>query len=366
MRKATAGGNKAPIIALIGTIIVILAGMVWFLERRMPHQPAPMPQTQAQCPKADIVLMIKGCLFNLGIHRDQVEIYEQTIQVKTEDRFTRGQLASAFAPLKPYARVDIKGIRRVVIKVDDHTWIVEFSVPEKEETVSRIPPPKVTPLKPGRLAIIVDDMGVEMKPARQLAAIDGKITFSVLPLRPASREVAQYLHAKGREVLLHLPMQGNGGKDPGKGALYKDMNPAHIKTILSMDIRAVPYIAGVNNHMGSEITPDPTIMRQVMGELKKQRLFFIDSLTSSDSVGAKVALEIGLPHNARDIFLDNEQNDAYIMGQLAKLKNIARKHTSAIAICHPYPETIAVLEREVPKFKAEGIMLIPASGFVKR
>ena len=73
-----------------------------------------------------------------------------------------------------------------------------------------------------------------------------------------------------------------------------------------------------------------------------------------------------MPHNARDIFLDNEQDEAYIMGQLAKIKNIARKHKSAIAICHPYPETIAVLAREVPKFKSEGITLVSASAFVRQ
>jgi len=365
MSKAKAN-EKTPVIVIIGVVIVILAGLVWFLERHISPRPSAHRPEVEQRTQAPVALMIKGCLFNLGIHKDQVEFYEQTVQVKTEEHFTRGQLATAFAPLKPYGRVDIKGVRRIVIKVDEHTWIVEFIAPEKEEAVSRIPPPVPVPLKPGRLAIIVDDMGMEMKPARQLAAIDGELTFSVLPLRPASREVAQYLHSRGREVLLHLPMQGNGGKDPGEGALYKDMTPEHIKTILAMDIRSVPYIAGANNHMGSEITPDRVIMRQVMQALKQNRLFFIDSLTSSASVAAKAANEVGLPHNARDIFLDNEQDDAYIMGQLDKLKNIARRHASAIAICHPYPETIAVLAREVPRFKAEGITLVRVSTFARR
>jgi len=364
MSRAKANG-KTPIIVIIGVLILILVGLAWFLERRLSHPPAPTPPTESQRPKADIRLMIKGCLFDLGIHKDQVEVYEQTFQVKTEKKYTRGQLAVAFAPMKPYGRVNIKDIRHVVIKVDGRTWIIEFIPAEKEETVSRIPPPVPVPLKPGRLAIIVDDMGLEMKPAQQLAAIDGDLTFSILPLRPASREVAQYLHAKGREVLLHLPMQGNGGKDPGEGAIYKDMMPEHIKTILSMDMRAVPYIVGSNNHMGSETTPDMAIMRQVMRALKQRRLFFIDSLTSSESVGVKVAREVGLPHNARDILLDNEQNDAYIMGQLAKLKHIARKHASAIAICHPYPETIAVLAREIPKLKNEGITLVRVSTFAR-
>ncbi len=360
MRRAKAG-SKAPIIIIIG-VILILAGLAWFLERRMPPGPAPAPGPAVQRPQANVKLMIKGCLFNLGVHKDQVEVYEQTFQVKTEKRYTQGQLASAFGPLKAYGRVVVKDGRQVTVMVEDRSWNIEF-IPEKKEAA---PPQAIAPARPGRLAIIVDDMGLDLKPARQLAAIDGDLTFSVLPLRPASREVAQYLHSKGREVLLHLPMQGNGGKDPGDGAIYKDMTPEHIRTILAMDIRAVPHIAGVNNHMGSEITPDRVIMRQVMQTLKQHRLFFIDSLTASDSVGVTVAREVGLPHNARDIFLDNEQNDAYITGQLAKIKNIARKHKSAIAICHPYPQTIAVLAREVPTFKAEGITLVRVSAFARQ
>jgi len=360
MRRAKAV-SKTPLIVIAG-VILVLAGLAWFLERRLPHEPAPEARPETQRPQANVKLMIKGCLFNLGIHKDQVEVYEQTFQVKTGKEFTRQQLATAFAPLKPYGRVAVTDSRQVQFMDEDRHWTIEFIQDKKEAA----PPQAAVPPQPGRLAIIVDDMGLDMKPARQLAAIDGALTFSVLPLRPASREVAGYLHGKGREVLLHLPMQGNGGKDPGKGAIYKDMTPEHIRTILAMDIRSVPHIVGANNHMGSEITPDMAIMRQVMQELKQHRLFFIDSLTASRSVGVMVAREMGLPHNARDIFLDNEQDEAYIMGQLAKIKNIARKHKSAIAICHPYPETIAVLAREVPKFKSEGITLVSASAFVRQ
>ena len=91
--------------------------------------------------------------------------------------------------------------------------------------------------------------------------------------------------------------------------------------------------------------------------LKNNGLFYIDSLTSGKSVGFKVAQEIGLPWNRRDVFLDDELNEAYILGQLEELKRKAVKHSSAIGICHPHPETIAVLQREVPKLKDEGIIL---------
>lgn len=355
-------GKGATLIAVI-VILAVLGGFIWFLEKGLSRRTTPV---ETETPRAivDARLLIKGCLFDLGIQKDQAEFYQQTIQVRPEKRFSHEQLSQTFAPLERYGRVTIKNNRAVRIKIDGETWEVEFFYPPKAPAAEK--PPLAGKLPPGRIAIIVDDMGVEMKPARQLGAIDGELTFSVMPQRPNSQEVARYLHARGRQILLHLPMQGNGGKDPGQGAIYKDMTPDHIRTVLALNIRSVPYIAGVNNHMGSEVTPQKEIMRQVLKELQARDLFFIDSLTTSASVASDVAQEIGLEHNTRDIFLDNEQNEAYIMGQLAKLKAIARKHSSAIAICHPYPETIAVLTRAVPKLKEEGITLVPVSTFVQK
>ena len=347
--------NQATLLAIF-SIILVLVGAVIFLEKGIHRREAPIIPSVPQKP-VKTELMIKGCLFDLGIHKDQTTTHNHTIKVESRENFTRDQLLSAFKPVEKYGSIDIKDIGHATIEVGDETWVIEFIYPKKE-VAAVIPPKLIVPALPtGYMAIIVDDMGPDMKPAEQLAAIDGDLTFSVMPKRPHSQEVAQYLHTKGHEVMLHLPMQGIAGKDPGEGAIFKGMAPDQIRTILLGDIRAVPYISGVNNHMGSEVTQDREIMMLVETELKNKGLFYIDSLTSGKSVGFKVAQEIGLPWNKRDVFLDDELNEAYILGQLEELKRKALKHSSSIGICHPHPETIAVLQREVPKLKAEGITL---------
>jgi len=186
-----------------------------------------------------------------------------------------------------------------------------------------------------RIAIIVDDLGLSMEPARQIGSIEADFTFSILPMQPHSIDVANYLHGEGKEIILHLPMQGNG-KDPGHGALYADMTHAEIVATVKDDLKSVPYISGVNNHMGSVVTADDAIMRLVYTELKGDGLFFIDSLTTNKSVCRRVAQDIG----------------------------IAMKHSEAIAICHPYPETIATLRREIPRIKELGIEIVRVSTLV--
>jgi len=347
--------NQATLIAIFA-IILVLVGAVVFLEKGMHRRGAPhvlVAPTKLMEPD----LIIKGCLFDLGIHKDQTTTRNHTIKVESRENFTRDQLSFAFKPVEKYGSIDIKDIGHATIEVGDETWMIEFIYPGKGVAAVIPPKPFIPAFPTGYMAIIVDDMGPDMKPAEQLAAIDGDLTFSVMPMRRHSQEVALYLHTKGHEIMLHLPMQGAAGHDPGEGAIFKGMAPDQIRTILLEDINAVPHISGVNNHMGSEVTQDREIMMLVETELKKNGLFYIDSLTSGKSVGFKVAQEIGLPWNKRDVFLDNEQNDAYIMGQLEELKGLAKKRSRAIGICHPHPETIAVLQREIPKLKAEGITL---------
>jgi polysaccharide deacetylase 2 family uncharacterized protein YibQ len=361
--------NKATLLAVF-VIILVLVGAVVFLEKGIPKWEAQnipeyhvKPKEELHPPRLSANLMredliIKGCLFDLDIKNDNTKLQGHKFKVTSTKKLTTDQLSSAFDPLRKIGSVIIKDNNEFVeIKTDKEAWEIEFIYPKKE-VAAIIPPKPVVPSLSGvRMAIIVDDMGPDMKPAKQLAAIDGDLTFSIMPMRRHSQEVADYLHAKGHEVMLHLPMQGAAGNDPGEGAIFKRMAPDQIRTILLEDINAVPHISGVNNHMGSEATQDRNIMMLVETELKKNGLFYIDSLTSGKSVGFKVAQEIGLPWNKRDVFLDNEQNDAYIMGQLEELKRKAIKNTSAIGICHPHSETIAVLQREVPKLKDEGITL---------
>ena len=236
------------------------------------------------------------------------------------------------------------------VTLNGHPWVVFFTYPS---------PPQA------RMAIIVDDMGLDLNIAKKLAALDADLTFSIMPLRPYTKETARYLHAKGKEVMLHLPMEGNG-KNPGPGTIYLGMSPAEVRAILHEDLRSVPYIQGVNNHMGSKVTADRTIMTLVQRELKGKDLFFIDSLTTNRSVCGEVATQVGIRFNARDVFLDNTQSADYIKGQLMKLVAVARRYPEAIGICHPHPVTIAVLQEELPRLQREGLVIVRVSTFTRR
>ena len=197
-----------------------------------------------------------------------------------------------------------------------------------------------------RVAIIIDDMGHRRQTGSRLIDLPLPLTFAFLPQSPHQTELINQARAKQRDILLHQPMEASSSKwDPGPGALFIKMSNQEIETQVEKNIQAMPHAIGVNNHMGSLFTTNHEKMTAALKPLKRRQLFFIDSLTSANSVAAQVAKEAGLKTARRQVFLDNEQEAGKIKKQLDRLVNTAKSHGSAIGIGHPYSATLATLEK---------------------
>ena len=72
-----------------------------------------------------------------------------------------------------------------------------------------------------------------------------------------------------------------------------------------------------------------------------------------------MAAQLGIPHVARDVFLDNNPTADAILHQLAEAERLARRRGHALAIGHPYPATLAVLEPWLPAAEARGLRIVP-------
>ena len=246
--------------------------------------------------------------------------------------------------------------------------------PKKKRPVNIVPTePSLPPLPESYLAdnapavaIIIDDLGLDIKAASRLLRLDRPIAFSVLPYLRYSRTVATRAHNAGMVVMLHLPMEAKGRyARPGPGALLVGMDADTILETLKGDLGAVPHITGVNNHMGSLFTERGEKLGPVLDELAKRSLFFVDSRTTTATVGQKLAHAKKIKTNGRDIFLDNSRNVEKISVQLAKLVRKAKRDGSAIGIGHPYPETITALEKNLPEIEKMGVRIVPVTALLK-
>jgi polysaccharide deacetylase 2 family uncharacterized protein YibQ len=222
------------------------------------------------------------------------------------------------------------------------------------------------PTRP-RVAIVIDDLGDSLEVAHTVLALRPPVTVAVMPMRAASGTVAAAAVERGSEVILHLPLEpeGRGAMAGGAGFLEVGMTPPRMEGQLTADLAAVPYIVGVNGHMGSRFTRDPAMMEALLAALRARGLFFVDSVTSGDSVAAATAARLGVPFARRSVFLDHDREPAAIARQLDRLLAVAERDGEAVAIGHPHAATIAALGRWLPAAERRGIAFVPVSALVR-
>ncbi|HGA2317923.1 TPA: divergent polysaccharide deacetylase family protein [Pseudomonas putida] len=204
------------------------------------------------------------------------------------------------------------------------------------------------------LSIIIDDLGQSPERDSRTLALPGPVTLAIMPDTPHATDFARQAHKAGKTVILHMPM------DPATGpyAWHPGIPIEELARRLDAALAKVPYAAGINNHMGSRMTAQREPMAWLMGELQRRHLFFVDSRTSAATVAAAEAQAQGLAHVSRDVFLDDVRTTEAITGQLQQGIALARKQGSAVLIGHPYPQTLEVLARELPRLKDQGVTLI--------
>lgn len=222
------------------------------------------------------------------------------------------------------------------------------------------------PRRPSLVAIVIDDLGWDLHAAQALLDLDIPLSFAILPQTPHQLYIAREAQRRGRDILLHLPMEPHGYPhvDPGQHALLSHMNAHELVAHIEAAMQVLPAAIGVNNHMGSRLTENYEAMRVLMRQLKQHNLFFLDSRTSLSSLAYRAAREIGIRAGQRHVFLDNDVGPGKITQQLYHLASLADTYGSAIGIGHPYPETLQALQQTLPALRRSGVEIVPVSHLV--
>jgi hypothetical protein len=231
-------------------------------------------------------------------------------------------------------------------------------IPKK---VAKVPMPVIK----GRIAIVIDDWGYNLNNLQIIGQIKYPLTVSILPDLNYSREIADQLHNRGFEIILHLPMEPHEKYRLEKNTIMASMDGQTIKRIIDEDLANVSYASGVSNHMGSAVSEDAKTMEIIFKELKKNNLFFLDSFVTSKSVCLSLSRKIGIGFTRRDVFLDNIEEPDYIKQQIYKLKTRAKNKGYAIGIGHDRKITLQALKEVMPQIEREGFKFVFLSETVK-
>jgi polysaccharide deacetylase 2 family uncharacterized protein YibQ len=223
------------------------------------------------------------------------------------------------------------------------------------------------PLVKGTLAIVIDDVGNNLRDLEPFLRLNIPMTIAVLPGLPYSAEAARRIRAAGKEVFLHQPMEAIGGGAPGPGAITTGMERDEIRTIISRNLEEIGSVAGINNHEGSRITMDEEAMETVLAFCRERGILFLDSRTTAETAAPKAARRLGMIIGERDVFLDNVQERASMLGYINTGLVKAEQNGSAIMIGHVWsPELASLLSEMTPQLGKQGYTFSPVSQIINR
>lgn len=375
--KRSRGGRKRQwfgylLSFLLGVLLTI--GLYLYFSSKQPP-PKPVDQGSPQN-ILTIEQVIHHQLSELGIPKKDI-VFDQSsrktsvIKIRSPrslsfsviERDFRKAIASLGKPFSIHSIQTAKSLKLEINTFDRVTHELTFipALPPDREPV-----PPAAAVRP-RIAIVIDDLGEEKQVAQQLLDWTVPVTFAILPFTSHARTLASEAHEKGKEVLLHLPMEPYEypRARPGKGVLLHGMAKEKLQRQLLEDIDAVPHIDGVSNHMGSRLMEDPAILKVILAELKKRGLFFLDSRTTPRTVGFRIAKSLGMRSAERSVFLDHSHGEKAVKQSLEELIERAFSTGKAIGIGHPHPYTIKSLNEMIPKIQEKGIEIVPVSNLLE-
>lgn len=222
------------------------------------------------------------------------------------------------------------------------------------------PPEKPVPEKrKGTLIFVFDDAGHNLRQQEPFLKLPFPCTIAVLPGLGYSTEAARRVRAAGKEVILHQPMQAiNLSMDPGPGAITLGMNADQIKELVRKNLAEVGPVVGINNHEGSLVTADRTLMEAVFDVTREKGIYFLDSRTNAETVAPVLARERHMTIWERAVFLDNDQETSAIIEAVEGGMKIAERKGTAIMIGHVWSNDLAdILTGMYPELVSQGFSL---------
>ena len=238
------------------------------------------------------------------------------------------------------------------------------STPSRPETTATAVQKPVQNI--GALVFVIDDAGNNLRELEPFLNLPGSLTIAVLPGLPYSAEAARRIRAAGKEVILHQPMEAIGAQDPGPGAIISGMNANEIREVFTRNIAEVGPVAGMNNHQGSKITMDAEAMKTILNFCIENKIYFLDSRTTAETVVPSVAQQIGMKIAERNVFIDNEQNKDAMLRYITTGLTRAQRNGSVIMIGHTWSPALAPLLAEMfPRYIEQGYTIKKVSDILK-
>ena len=220
-----------------------------------------------------------------------------------------------------------------------------------------------------RIAVIITGLGLSQAATEAaITRLPGSVTLAFDPYAKGLDDWIPLAREAGHEVLLSLPMESANFPvhDPGPYALRTSLAPAENLRRLEFVLSRLSGYVGVVTLMGSGFTTAEEQLRPVLEALRGRGLLFVEAVRAPNTLAPEIATEIGLPHVANDLVLDENPSRASIDIRLAELEGIVRKRTTAVAMAAPNPATLERIAAWAATLEGKNLALAPVSAVALR
>ena len=317
-----------------------------------------------------MVVQAKNVLIGLGVHPEMIKEVRLS---KGEEPHLRWEVQSKVPDALPLSVCNLSlthlahELGGMVIEGSEDRrgnvlWL-RVGLNDKQTNLFRLEQSEELERIAGRIAIVIDDFGYqEQNLILSFCELPQPITFSIFPGEKHTAWIAQQAIEKNHGVMVHLPMEpiDYPVRDPGPNAIFSDYAPEKIAELTQNALASVPYAKGMNNHMGSRITQNFEAMKAVLQVVKRWNFFFIDSVTSPQSMAYAIARDMGIPSDRNALFLDIVEDEDAVVKRLYWLAARARHEGTVIGIGHAKPNTLHALQRMLPELTEQGFVFVLA------
>jgi len=220
-----------------------------------------------------------------------------------------------------------------------------------------------------RIALIISNLGLsETYTKAALELLPEDITLSFSHVAPRLKTWVREARQKGHEILLDIPMEPIGfpKNDPGRATLLTSSNEVENLNRLEHIMKQAGGYVGLLGTLGTKFMLHSETFLPVLKSIKQRGLIYVDSRSTSRSLGPELASSIQLPKAFNNVFVDREPSQEKIKNKLDELERIALKRRFAVGIAQPFPITIEILSQWTERLKTKQIALSPITAIVDK
>ncbi|MBL6931547.1 MAG: divergent polysaccharide deacetylase family protein [Rhodospirillales bacterium] len=220
-----------------------------------------------------------------------------------------------------------------------------------------------------RIAIVISGLGQsEAATDAAIRLLPGNVTLAFDPYAPGLLDWSAKARAAGHEVMIMMPLEPATfpNDDPGPQGLMTTNAAEENRLRLEYVLSRMNGYMGVMTVMGSKFNTSDEHVRAFLEEIRGRGLMFLEGGINEESLGPKIATEIGLPRALTDLVIDTIPTRDAIDTQLAELEGILNNQPAAVAIAEAYPSSIERIAVWAAGLEAKNFVLAPLSALADK